>query len=73
MYKHKPKWWLNASSPVACVLTAFGSVSKTARALGVTPGCVSKWRASGKVPDRLHARAMKSGKVSKRMLRLGRA
>ena len=39
-------------SPAEHVILVFGGVRKTARAVGRTPGSVSKWLKSGVVPVR---------------------
>jgi hypothetical protein len=42
-------------SPAQCVITAFGGVRATARAVGRQPGAVIQWRRLGFVPPRIQA------------------
>ena len=37
-------------SPAECVIRAFGGVRSTARAIGVEPSAVSRWRKRGPIP-----------------------
>ena len=46
--------------PKDIVVAALGGVRATARALGLTPGAVSKWR--GKVPQGHHERLLEIAK-----------
>lgn len=55
-------------TPSSLVVELFGGVRATARALKLSPGAISKWKATGLVPSKHHKPLLDAAKAQKKRL-----